>query len=276
MAGGDDVSSRPAIGCRDVIRNLIDTWRICNPELHLTDELWRKVQSTADTLLGPTATTARLQATDLTPGEFEKEWTLLKRQLRGSDGLGSAIADAMERRQRTLFECEVFLAAVYVDVRYRLLLDESDIRLAERAFTSVVYRERQLKGMEKAAESGALADGSTGSKEGSASSEDELERALDALQQQRQQGEDERQPSLKDDLEKVSKLPRTKCKTASEGIAGVFPAQIQPAALAVTALPVTQVSVERLFSALKFIVSDARSSMKPDLVEAVLLLRTNW
>ena len=29
LAGGDDVSSRPAIGCRAVIRNLIDTWRIC-------------------------------------------------------------------------------------------------------------------------------------------------------------------------------------------------------------------------------------------------------
>ena len=31
LAGGDDVSSRPAIGCRAVIRNLIDTWRICGP-----------------------------------------------------------------------------------------------------------------------------------------------------------------------------------------------------------------------------------------------------
>ena len=29
LAGGDDVSSRPAIGCRAVIQNLIDTWRIC-------------------------------------------------------------------------------------------------------------------------------------------------------------------------------------------------------------------------------------------------------
>ena len=30
LAGGDYVSSRPAIGCRAVIRNLIDTWRICD------------------------------------------------------------------------------------------------------------------------------------------------------------------------------------------------------------------------------------------------------
>ncbi|KAF0297608.1 hypothetical protein FJT64_004958 [Amphibalanus amphitrite] len=185
----------------------------------------------------------------------------------------------MERRQRTLFECDAFLAAVYVDVRYRLLLDEGDIRQAERAFTSVVHRERQLRrGMERPSENrtGQQTDGAKGSKDGSGSSEDELERDLDALQQQHQQKAEEQQPSLIKDLEKVSKLPRTKCKTAYDGIADGFPAQLQPAAWTLTALPVTQVSVERLFSALKYIVSDARSSMKPDLVEAVLLLRTNW
>ena len=32
LAGGDDVSSRPAIGCRAVIRNLIDTYRIRRPD----------------------------------------------------------------------------------------------------------------------------------------------------------------------------------------------------------------------------------------------------
>ncbi|KAF0314154.1 hypothetical protein FJT64_015366 [Amphibalanus amphitrite] len=195
-------------------------------------------------------------------------------------GLGSTIADAMERRQRTLFEYDAFLVALYVDVRYRLLLDEVDIRQAERAFTSVVHRERQLRrGMERPSENrtGQQTDGATGSKDGSGSSEDELERDLDALQQQRQQKAEEQQPSLIEDLEKVSKLQaRTKCKTAYDGIADGFPAQLQPAAWTLTALPVTQVSVERLFSALKYIVSDARSSRKPDLVEAVLLLRTNW
>ena len=36
LAGGDDASSRPAIGCRAVIRNLIDTWRICGRALLCT------------------------------------------------------------------------------------------------------------------------------------------------------------------------------------------------------------------------------------------------
>ena len=43
----------------------------------------------------------------------------------------------------------------------------------------------------------------------------------------------------------------------------------------VTALPPTQVSVERLFSALRFIKSDSKPSMKEDIIEAILFLRTN-
>ena len=42
----------------------------------------------------------------------------------------------------------------------------------------------------------------------------------------------------------------------------------------VTAMPPTQVSVERLFSGLKLVKSDLRASMKEDLAEAILFLRT--
>ena len=42
-----------------------------------------------------------------------------------------------------------------------------------------------------------------------------------------------------------------------------------------SAMPVTQVSVERLFSSMKFILSDHRASMKQDLLDAILFLRAN-
>ena len=54
-----------------------------------------------------------------------------------------------------------------------------------------------------------------------------------------------------------------------------YPAILQKVAYTVTALPSTQVSVERLFSALRIIRSDLRTSMKEDLLEAILFLRTN-
>ena len=50
---------------------------------------------------------------------------------------------------------------------------------------------------------------------------------------------------------------------------------LQTTAKILSAMPVTQVSVERLFSSMKFILSDQRSSTKQDLLEALLLLRVN-
>jgi len=41
------------------------------------------------------------------------------------------------------------------------------------------------------------------------------------------------------------------------------------------ALPPTQVSVERLFSAMKILLTDLRSKMKDDIVEAILFLESN-
>ncbi|KAF0292196.1 hypothetical protein FJT64_009767 [Amphibalanus amphitrite] len=46
-------------------------------------------------------------------------------------------------------------------------------------------------------------------------------------------------------------------------------------ALALAALPVTQVSIERLFSAMRLLLTDLRSRFKQDAVEAILLLPIN-
>ena len=63
-------------------------------------------------------------------------------------------------------------------------------------------------------------------------------------------------------------------KTALEGIK-FFPAIIQPACEIATALPMTQVSVERVFSALKFLTPDQRSHMTSELIDDLVFLRMN-
>ena len=55
----------------------------------------------------------------------------------------------------------------------------------------------------------------------------------------------------------------------------LYPKIIKKVAYAVITLPTTQVSIERLFSTLRIIRSDLRVSMKDDLTEAILFLRTN-
>ncbi len=54
-----------------------------------------------------------------------------------------------------------------------------------------------------------------------------------------------------------------------------YPAQLRDVARLLYAKPVTQVSVERLFSALKIYKRDDRSRLKEDILNAMLLLKAN-
>ncbi|KAF0305707.1 hypothetical protein FJT64_022706 [Amphibalanus amphitrite] len=179
---------------------------------------------------------ARLQAAELTSGLFLKEWKLLKRKLEANGTrLAAAIAAAMDRRQGRLFECDLFLGAVYVDLRYRLLLDEADLNYAERVFNRIVERESQIRCPETSHGEGSGEPGSqqtaraandgTGNNASSTSSEDELEQALDRLQQRRRLTDAELTSTLREDLEKVRHLPRVKSKDAFEAICSSFPSQ---------------------------------------------------
>ena len=53
-----------------------------------------------------------------------------------------------------------------------------------------------------------------------------------------------------------------------------YPTAVRPGSRALAVLPVTQVNVERLFSAMRLLLSDPLSQLKQDAVEARLLLCT--
>ena len=54
-----------------------------------------------------------------------------------------------------------------------------------------------------------------------------------------------------------------------------YPAELQEVAHLMLVMPVTQVSVERLFSALKIYKSDLRNTLKADILSDMLLIKAN-
>ena len=72
-------------------------------------------------------------------------------------------------------------------------------------------------------------------------------------------------------MEKIYRVSKLTVKDALPR----YPDIAKDAAIAVTALPPTQGSVEQLFSAFRIIKSDLRAAMREDLIESVLFLRTN-
>ena len=75
-------------------------------------------------------------------------------------------------------------------------------------------------------------------------------------------------------LNEIERMGRTKGEDVWTMI-DKYPKAVQPIARMVSALPTTQVSVERLFSHLKLVLRENRATMGADLADAILFLRTN-
>ena len=73
-------------------------------------------------------------------------------------------------------------------------------------------------------------------------------------------------------VDAIIETRRVKGKTVFD-VLQVFPENVRQHCAAISGLPVTQVSVERLFSALKLLLTDTRSRLKDDDLQAVLFLR---
>ena len=115
------------------------------------------------------------------------------------------------------------------------------------------------------------------------SSEDEFEKELDLLEQRKSPDQAisstlyanaQIKQKVTSSIEKMERLGRLKADSVWK-IIDTLDESLLTTAKILSAMPVTQVSVERLFSSMKFILSDHRASMKQDLLDAILFLRAN-
>lgn len=266
---------------------------MANPDITMTDAQWQQVKELEELLRHPFIATKNLQEAELTPGSFIKEWKTLHFRL---SGIGELIAEevlkSMQRREATLMDNDILLAGIYVDPMYRVILNEDQKSKAKAALCDVAIRMKGLALQEESFDEtfgdsspARLSDDETlESKESQDEVELNFEKHLDKQEQNKRQRLDdgENKPCVVTkfkldfshalvEVEKINRLTKVTVKEALPQ----YPDIIKDAAMAVTALPPTQVSVERLFSALRIIKSDLRAAMKEDLIEAILFLRTN-
>ena len=114
-------------------------------------------------------------------------------------------------------------------------------------------------------------------------SEDEFEKELDLLEQRKSPDQAisstlyanaQIKQKVTSSIEKMERLGRLKADSVRK-IIDTLDEPLLTTAKILSAMPVTQVSVEQLFSSMKFILSDHRASMKQDLLDAILFLRAN-
>ncbi|KAM9308920.1 LOW QUALITY PROTEIN: uncharacterized protein PAF06_013141 [Gastrophryne carolinensis] len=257
-----------------------------NENIALTEGQWTQTKELENLLSHPFTVTKRLQCDDLTTGKFLLEWKRLLYHLNKNGGLiAEGIASSMVKRESLFLENEILLAAIYVDPMSRLLLNSEQTATGKKALYDVAVRMKGLRPEIPPQEDEVLLSNSGNS--GSSSSNEELD--FDSLLDKMEVAKGKRrrisatepvnvqikkfQQEFYKALKEVEKYDRSSKLTVEEAIL-VYPEIVSDVARIVTAMPPTQVSVERLFSALKIIKSDLRASMKEDLAEAILFLRT--
>ncbi|XP_073521308.1 protein MIS12 homolog isoform X1 [Phyllobates terribilis] len=253
------------------------------PQVALNEGQWTQVAELKELLDHPFTVTKKLQAEDLTPGIIIKEWKNLLSCLSQKGGLiADGIAASMKRRETQLLESKILLAAVYVDPSHRILLDDQQLTKGKEALTEVAVR---MSGLQDDQEDLGPASAAPAAVSSASSDEFKFEKYLDDMEQAKRCRREKdstpienRLPIFQQNfslaLKEVEEFNHSTKLTVHEAIP-LYPEIVRDVARVVTALPPTQVSVERLFSSLKIIRSDLRSFMKEDLMEAILFLRRN-
>jgi len=271
---------------------------IGNKNLFLTNAQWEQAEELRDILQKAFEVTKKLQFDNITPGYFYKKWSGLRLCYENNDSLlATEIAKAMKKREADLLNNGLLLAAVCLDVTSMEMLPMESAEKAIQTITSLALR---IQGLEEDDPKQTITDDDdddamSSSSEDSATDSDEEMRVLRKKQRRTC-------ASFSFSSRSVEKLPET-ASPAAQTITGVkaaieklknqrialkktkkdlltminedYPEELKEVALLLCTMPVTQVSVERLFSALKIFKRDQRSRLKEDILNALLLLKAN-
>ena len=113
---------------------------IVHPDVLLYDVLSNEVKQLEGLLRYPLLTTKKLQAADLTPGLFFKEW---KKLIYKFSQIGGSLADAMqtsmESRKKILLGKNVLLAAIHVDPTYMVTLNNEKRAKGRAALLQIAF-----------------------------------------------------------------------------------------------------------------------------------------
>lgn len=183
----------------------------------------------------------------------------------------------IKRRESALFESEIVLAAIYMDPRYNVILTDAQIRAAKDCLLNTDTRIEELCiETEKASneDNSCIIQDTSHIVE-----EDEFESLLknaEAVRGQTKSRNSTSSCSVENKLDDFLKESRLKSST---DILSYWnnknTSELYKLAEVLLTVPPTQVSVERLFSALKFILSPHRSRMNGNLVNDILVIRLN-
>lgn len=252
------------IKCRDFCDNSTD------PLLKFDESDWEQLKVIIDSLMPAKIATKNLQSEKITLSEFYVEWLKCKGLTAQVDSpLARKLVEMMEQREIELLDNDILLASVLLDPSHRSLLSDDEKTRAMETLKITWRKLQSLKSQEipQRAEATPPPTLSPGDKiiwdmmqkkklsQGQGVEQDFMSQLLNYLQAN--------EVSFDTDLMEFWRESKQ-----------LWPALYELATI-IHSVPATQVSVERLFSAMKFILNDLRTSLTGDILDDILLIRAN-
>jgi hypothetical protein len=270
----------------DMLKRLLELKGFCNDSEateNLSSSAWETVADVVKGLEHAKHATLLLQKEQLTVGDFYGIWLECKLKTKKvNTPLARALINHMERREINLLTSDVFVSAVFLDPRYSVLLDEQAKARARMFVTKTAKRLAELKSRAAAEMSGpsSTSDESLSVLRADPEDEYDVDDPLEDLLKSRQcddtsqaTGNDSAIHHALRSLEQNSRLPKE--ENVLHWWIDKKENPLYEVARVILAVPATQVSVERLFSGLKFILNPQRNCLGAGVVDDILVTRCN-
>lgn len=262
------------------LRNFIDFMGINDLSFRINDNEWEQIENLHDILKECYIFTQKTQAEQMTMSDFYADWIALKLMLKKKTKceFASNLIQFMTAREKNLFGNSTVLAALFLDSRYRLFLKDKPMEkhTAMTHLTCVWKRLEDLKPVEER-----ISNANDVNTE-LADDVDELDILLSSLENAPsshiQSGCDKIAVQLQkfdDEMANVKRDERSKHPMDFwESKKNKYPDIYQIACVIFAAAP-TEVSVERCFSGLAFILNKYRCSLTDENLNNILFIRLN-
>lgn len=237
----------------------------------LSENDWSTAEKITSILEPAKFATLRLQTEQLTLSDFYGIWLRLIIDLgKISDPFSRLLVTKLKTREVNLKGHEIFNAALFLDPRFQFLLSGEDVSRAIAFLIQVWGRLKLLEGKQDG--------GENQNEEEDNASDDPVEIFLKSREAEKGTGGSSEVRTMRTILEGFKNVPRA---SSDSSVLKYWNdrknshAELSELAEIILSVPATQVTVERLFSSLRFIVSHLRASMKPDTVDDILVIRCN-
>lgn len=255
-------------------------------ELQLAQESWNQFTQLLQVLECVAVLTTLLQAENLNVPDFIYHWFSMKMKLESLSDSSYALklVQCIKEREKVIFQNKIVLAGWYLDKNLNVLMSPEQISMAKSVVRMVAAKRESLSPQANFSNEEQMET----DHESDSSAEESFDKflklkgkeaaATDCANSTSTLPRKETSMNLEKEMKEYDKLlvPRKRPNVISwwNDETENFPL-LSGIALDITSTPVTEVSVERLFSHLKIVLSKHRSKLNGSLLEDILFLRLN-